>query len=222
MQMKKMLAAAALLLLGLNAFAQLNVGGGYMYEYGPWREQTDNGTWRKWDTEERHGVYAGVTYNFNITSFGLGIAPGAYVSWTGGVTRNLNGSKQIIHEGDIISRHGTRHLAVTLPVHVTYSMDLGPGTMFAYAGPAFQVGLSLREYDKGRDLNGRFKSVSDNLYGKNYDIRPCDLKFDIGFGYRWRFIQAHVGFDFGLIDKVPNKYSSLRYHSIYMGAAYVF
>ena len=220
--MKKIIVFAAALLLGLNAFAQLNVGAGYMFEYGPWREKTESGSSRKWTTEVRQGVYAGATYNFSIASFGLGIAPGAYVSWTGGVTRNPDRSKQIIHEGDYISRHGTRHLALTLPVYVTYAMDLGPGTIFAYAGPSFQVGLSLKEYDKGRDLEGRFKSTSENYYGKNYDYRVCDLKLGTGFGYRWRFIQAHVGFDFGLIDKLPNQYVSLHYHTVYMGAAYVF
>ena len=156
--MKKILSVAVTLLLGLNAFAQLSVGGGYMYEYSPFREDG-----RKFETAERHGVYAGASYNFTITSFGLGIAPGAYVSWTGGVSRRPNGSKDIIREGDYVSRHGTRHLAISLPVHMTYSMDLGPGTAFAFAGPAFQVGLDYRDYQTGKSMNGRFKEVTDQL-----------------------------------------------------------
>ena len=188
-----------------------------MYEYSPFREDG-----RKYETAERHGVYAGASYNFAITSFGLGIAPGAYVSWTGGVTRLSNGSKDIIREGDYVSRHGTRHLAITLPVHVTYSMDLGPGAAFAFAGPAFQVGLDYRDYQIGKSINGRFKEVTDNQFGKNYDYRPCDLKLAFGFGYRWRYLQAHLGVDFGMIDRVPADYLSNHIHSIYMGAAYVF
>ena len=101
-------------------------------------------------------------------------------------------------------------------------MDLGPGTAFAYAGPSFQVGLVLKEYTKGSSSEGRFKTVSDNYYGKNYDDRVCDLKLGTGFGYRWRFIQAHVGVDFGLIDKNPSNDVSKHFHTFYMGAAYVF
>lgn len=215
--MKKIFAAAAMLFLGLNAFAQLNVGGGYMFEYAPVRIDG-----RKLETQERHGVYAGAAYNFNIASFGLGIAPGAYVAWTGGVSRRPDGNKDIIRELGSVTRHGTRHLSLTLPVYVTYSMDLGPGTAFAYAGPSFQVGLVLKEYTKGSSSEGRFKTVSDNYYGKNYDDRVCDLKLGTGFGYRWRFIQAHVGVDFGLIDKNPSNDVSKHFHTFYMGAAYVF
>lgn len=216
--MKKIIVFAAALLLGLNAFAQLNVGGGYMYEYAPWRDRGEG----KGTTEERHGVYAGVSYNFNITSFGLGIAPGAYFSWTGGVNRLRSGRKDIDRLDDYVARRGTRHMAVTLPVHVTYSMDLGPGTLFAYAGPAFQVGLSHKSYTNGKGIDGRFREVSDNHFGRNYDYRACDLRLGTGFGYRWRFLQAHVGVDFGLIDRAPGDLQSNHIHSIYMGAAYVF
>lgn len=217
--MKKVLAVAAFLLLGVSAFAQWHFGAGFKYEYAP---QFVDG--KKSLTYDMSGVYAGASYNIEITNFGLSLAPGAYVSFVTGTGRDIDGKKEVYRSSVGWLRNGSRHFSLMIPVHAVYSMDLGPGKAFAYAGPALECGMDFRSWSKGyNDLDGHYKTVSDNYYSKKgYDWRVLDLKMDIGFGYQWKFLQANVGFDWGLIDKDPSQSYTLHVHGIHIGAAYVF
>ena len=215
--MKKILTVAVMLFLGLNAFAPLNVGAGYLFEFAPIRR---DGT--RTFQYEMHGVYGGASYNIEIAESGFGVAPGAYISWAGGVSRAADGTKAIIRSPGSVMRSGSRRLALTIPVYATYYMELGPGDLFVYAGPSFQCGLSLKTFTKGKEDGTNVSYLSENLYGKNYDVRPFDLKLGSGFGYRWNFLQANIGVDFGLIDAEPGSKGSCYFHSIHVGGAYVF
>ena len=214
--MKKILVAAVMLLCGLNAFAQLNVGGGYLFEFAPMRSDG-----HKTGEYEMHGVYAGASYNIEIAGSGFGIAPGAYFTWAGGTQHYADGTKAIERLPGSVLRYGSRRMALTIPVYATYAFEVGPGSLFAYAGPSFQCGLSFKTYTKGKEDNIKVSHVSENLYGRDYDLRMLDLKLGVGFGYRWKFLQVNLGCDFGLIDADPD-FEALHFHTIHLGAAYVF
>lgn len=218
--MKKILVIAALLLAGFSASAQVHIGAGYMWDF--WAQKQGS---NKAGTINMNGVYAGASYNIQVVE-GLGIAPGAYFSWATGIDLDKDGKKV---EGDLLGisgKYGHTHMALTIPVHVTYSMDLGAGKAFAYLGPAFQYGLSLKSFVKASTSSSEGKKVSENLFAKDEDgnrvYSPFDVKLGVGFGYTWKFIQANVGFDFGFLDRDPLDNFKANANAVHAGIAFVF
>ena len=230
--MKKFFVIVAMLLAGFSASAQINIGAGYMWDF--WAQK--NGS-SKAGSRSMSGVYAGVSYNIQIVE-GLGLAPGAYFSWATGIDLDKNGDKcKETVNGKEVSLSST-HMALTIPVHITYSMDLGPGKAFAYLGPAFQYGLSLTESCKPKELQDALNlllpeeaKVGRNMF-KKYDndghryMNPFDVKLGVGFGYNWKFIQANVGFDWGFLNRAKTKDYTGDYkenaNAVHAGIAFVF
>ena len=220
--MKKFFVIAAMLLAGFTASAQINIGAGYLWDF--WSAKHDGSKAAGGYT--LNGVYAGASYNIKLVE-GLGLAPGAYFSWATGFTTNAEGKK---------SNPAVKadHMALTIPVHVTYTAELGPGGFFAYLGPAFQYGLSLKNY--GTTVSGDGIEISldgdkdkaYNMFKKNDDGNrlnvPFDVKLGVGFGYNWKFLQANVGFDFGFLDRDANKEDKYKQHAnaVHAGIAFVF
>ena len=235
--MKKFFVIAALLLAGFTASAQANIGAGYMWNF--WSHKNGNS---KTGTDMMHGIYAGVSYNIGLVE-GLGIAPGAYFLWGTGVGQNANGKPRkdvvAVGENSSITTYGTTYMGMQVPVHLTYSADLGGGKFFAYLGPAFEYGFSLKSWMKNQTvINGKKGKVSwgddsdANLYKMNeanerYN-NPFDVKLGVGFGYNWKFIQANVGFDFGFLnrDKTrftdPDSNAKCNANDVHAGIAFVF
>ena len=223
--MKKFFVIAAMLLAGFTASAQINIGAGYMWDF--WSAKHGN---NKVDGGySMNGIYAGASYNINIVE-GLGVAPGAYFTWATGNVLNDEGKKLIDSPN---ASWKVSHMALTIPVHLTYSMDLGPGKAFAYLGPAFQYGLSLKEVISGAvtivdDAEIGISTKPENMYKKdsegNRATSPFDVKLGVGFGYNWKFIQANVGFDWGFLDRDPNKEDKFHQHAnaVHAGIAFVF
>ena len=223
---------AAMLLAGFTAFGQVNVGAGYVWDF--WAQKNGNS---KAGTRSMHGVYAGVSYNINLIE-GLGLAPGAYFSWAKGIDLDKDGNKCKDKVNGTEVSFGSTEMALTIPVHITYSMDMGPGKAFAYLGPAFQLGLSMKEFLNPKDLQDAWNTLMPeevelgyNLY-KKYDsdghryLSPFDVKLGVGFGYNWKFIQANVGFDFGLLNRAKTKDYTGDYretaNAVHAGIAFVF
>lgn len=225
--MKKFFVIAALLLTGFTASAQLNVGAGYMWDFWSLKDGS-----QKDGTYNMSGVYAGLSYNINIVE-GLGIAPGAYFSWATGVMRDENGNKAQDTISGITGKIGTTDMELTVPVHITYSMDLGAGKAFAYLGPAFQYGLSMKTWTKFSAKNSAHNEISENLFAKDKDsgvrlYNPFDVKLGVGFGYNWKFIQANVGFDFGFLNRAKTSSNDndgsykMNANAVHAGVAFVF
>ena len=225
--MKKFFVIAALLLTGFTASAQLNVGAGYMWDFWSIKDGS-----QKDGTYNMSGVYAGVSYNINIVE-GLGIAPGAYFSWATGVMLDADGKKVEKTLAGLTGKVGTTDMELTVPVHITYSMDLGAGKAFAYLGPAFQYGLSLKSWTKFSSKNSNSNSVSENLFAKDKDSgvrlnNPFAVKLGVGFGYNWKFIQANVGFDFGFLNRAKTSSNDndgsykMNANAVHAGVAFVF
>ena len=218
--MRKLLLIAAMLLAGATAsFAQLHVGAGYYGELmtSKWNE----GNLKHKTSGDMHGFYAGASYNIAVSEIGIGLAPGAYFNFVGEIDKN------------IIEDIFTRRLSLELPVHVTYTHELGPGSIFAYAGPAFNVGLAFKSTGKiYDDIEEKWVKTTADLY-KNYDgvkseIHRFDCKLGLGVGYKWEHLAANFGWDFGLLNQVRGEYrdknvkNATRIHSWHLGVAYVF
>ena len=209
--MKKIIAIAAALLLGFGANAQVISTLGYTFEWSP---QRGDDSYR---VAEMNGIYAGALYNYVLLDFGLGVAGGTYVSYSSGTDRVPGYGKAVFPE--VGTREGHRHIAITIPAYVTYTRDLGPGTLFAYAGVAFQGGFLFQAYTKYPDGS---RENGENQFRLYSGYRPYDLKVSFGAGYRWKFLQADMGMDFGTIDRYPDPYLSYRIHSFHIGISYVY
>ena len=200
--MKKFFVIAAMLLAGVTAFAQVNIGAGYMWDF--WAQKNGNS---KVGTRSMNGVYAGLSYNILLVD-GLGLAPGAYFSWATGIDLDRDGKKVKETWGSTEGFVKSTHMAITIPVHITYTMDMGPGKAFAYLGPAFQYSLALNEELKVNssivDVNYKSKLLAKDDEGHRA-LSPFDVKLGVGFGYNWKFIQANVGFDFGFLNRCKTK-----------------
>lgn len=223
--MKKFFVIAALLLAGFTASAQANIGAGYMWNF--WSHKNGNS---KTGTDMMHGIYAGVSYNIDLVE-GLGIAPGAYFLWGTGVGQDANGKPRKTVIGGVTSTTGTTYMGMQVPVHLTYSADLGGGKFFAYLGPAFEYGFSLKTWTKVKG-SGEGNITSENLYKMNeanerYN-NPFDVKLGVGFGYNWKFIQANVGFDFGFLNRDKTRFTNpdsnfkCNANDVHAGIAFVF
>ena len=129
--MKKIIAsvlAASLLLLGMQAHAQLIGGAGYIYS----SEKTTNID----GSTPYHGAFLGASYNIPVVA-GLGVAPGLYAS----VLLHNEGADGGSSKVGYNIAGSDREVAVNVPIHITYSLNLGKVGLVAYAGPMFQVGL---------------------------------------------------------------------------------
>lgn len=186
--MKKVFAtifAAALFLMGTQAYAQLSVGAGFMNA----QDKTvtvattivGNGT----STEklDLNGGYAGVSYNLAIPAVnGLGLAPGAFLS-------ALFGNNDDTKYTDI---------AVNIPVNVTFGYNLASDfKLVAFAGPALQIGL----IKKSSYTSGGTTTIND-YYSEDFYAPRKRFNVLVGAGAGIEVAnkyQVMVGFDWGLL-----------------------
>lgn len=182
--------AAALLLLGFQANAQLIGGAGYIYS----SEKTSGVD----GTTPFHGFYAGASYKLDLGK-GFGVAPGLYASFLlhnenandGGAKANYN-----VDGND-------REFALNVPVKLTYTLDLGNDrAVFAYAGPVFQLGLTNTTTVTGSvsvlGLNLSGGSKVDN-YEKDY-MNRFNIYLGGGIGFQLGDLLFHLGYDHSLLD----------------------
>lgn len=191
--MKKIIViAAVLLLLGIQAKAQLVTGAGYIYSSEKYAKVDEKTPY--------HGGFVGVSYNIPVVA-GLGVAPGVYAS--------LLIHKEAANAGSAKTNYNIagsrREVAVNIPVHVTYSLKLGSNIgLFAYAGPMFQVGLINTTTVTGSVSILGF-NYSDGAQVNNYDSDKGTVnRFNIflggGAGVQLGDILFHVGYDHSLMD----------------------
>ena len=191
----------------VSAFAQLNVGFGYYGELHDFKDTKDSKT----EHYDMHGAFVGASYNFCFTGdAGFGIAPGAYFAFAGDIEDNIF----------------TRHTSVEIPVHLTFSVNAGPGLFFVYAGPAFNVGINFKQKWMGDDPNS---TELIDWYKKDIGLLSrYDLKVGLGLGYNWEHLMFNLGWDFGTLNRYSKDYtdllpsSSYRLHNFHVGLAYVF
>ena len=196
--------AAALMLIGTQAFAQMSVNAGYLMS-----TETIKGS----NPVNSAGAYAGVTYNIQIAG-GFGIAPGVYYSMiTNGKASSLNFLNIVTVSG---SQRFTEH-AINVPVYLNWGANLARDTkFFVYAGPTAQYGLvSKTRYDN----NG-------SISYKNWYENPSYTRFNIyaggGIGLQVARIQIALGYDYGLMNLDKSGNTNCHRSNLKLGVGFVF
>ena len=193
--MKKIFAsifAAAMLLVGTEAFAQLVPGAGYLLSIE--KSKSENSAL---DAIKLNGFYAGASYNIPLVG-GLGVAPGLYADML-----FYNGAATV-REIVTFTEHYTE-LALNLPVNLNYQLEISDNaSIYAFAGPVFQVGLVARSTYNGRIDFGPIHINEGEAYNhynsENGDMNRFNIYLGGGLGFQIGDILLTVGYDHNLLN----------------------
>lgn len=210
--MKKIFAtllATSMMLMGVQAYAQISVGAGYVNS----TQTTKAGNSKT--SSDANGFYAGGSYNLSIAG-GLGLAPGLYYEF-------LSSSSDEAGIAGIATVKGTttEHY-LNVPVMLTYGLELMPDcTLFAYAGPTISYGVaSTTKVSADTAIGSGSKSTSN--YGDNSAYKPFDVMLGGGVGFNINSFQVKVGYNQGMLNRYDSDNVTLHRGEVHLGVAYMF
>ena len=217
--MKKFIAiAAALVLFGTQAFAQLSVGAGYINSTESGKYKDLQGNWQKYDTTlDLNGAYVGANYTIDLSDLvnGLGITPGIYASALFGkiaeYTIPVIGTK---------TEASVKDVTLNIPINFNYGYDLtGDFKIFAFAGPIFQVGLlnnTVTKIDNNTNKTNNFDSENGNRNRFNI-LMGGGLGFEVSNQF-----QVILGYNHSLMNYVKGDNEKAARSQITVGVGYKF
>lgn len=200
--MKKiMMIAAALLLLGTQAHAQLVPGVGYLNATDRTKASNSNTT----TANSLNGFYVGASYNIHLVSV-LGFAPGFYADFLFQSKDSNGGASYLNYTGS--SRY--TEIDLNIPLNFTFKFDITSNLgVFAYAGPVFQYAVMARSTFNDVvsilgvqvNNNGSF----NHLDSEKGDTNPFNLYLGGGAGIQVGDLQFMVGYDYGVLNSLNTK-----------------
>ncbi len=150
-----------------------------------------------------HVVRIGANIEFPIKN-GLGVETGLKYSYA------LGKREQLYQMGDTAFASYTGHW-LDVPVRITYTLPIFWGMkLFGYAGPNFNIGLSLTE-----ERNNGVRKENDpapsylpepgtySLYGT--ELNRMAIQLGAGGGIQWKNYRLRSGYDWGLNNVGKNK-----------------
>lgn len=196
--------AAAMMLVGTSAFAQLSAGAGFM------NSAFNNGK----ESTALNGLYAGVSYNIPIAG-GLGVAPGVYYSY---LTKKNSGKL-----GTLVSYAGDRtDMYLAVPLDLNYGIRISDGfKALLFAGPTFSYGLSSKTKVTGSFAGITAGSTTNNYENKNYSRIDVMLGGGVGFELE-NIVRFTVGYDYGMLDLDKTDTGKLHRSQLHAGVAFLF
>ena len=198
-----LLAAAVMMTIATNSFAQMSVGAGFLHA-------NDQITFKGIDPVDigMNGVYAGVSYNLPVTGL-IGITPGLYYSMLFADDSALQGEL-----GAKLREH-----FLNVPVYLNVGFGLGEvARLFVFAGPTAQFGLaSTAEVSVGGKSSPKIDRYKDSDYSRT------NLLLGGGLGLNISRIQITLGYDQGLFNLDTSDDGTKRIKSYAKaGIAYLF
>ena len=107
-----------------------------------------------------------------------------------------------------------------IPVDLTFNFATESGKFQIIAGPYLAFSLNAN-YKYLSDENNEKESL--NIGTKdNDDIKPADLGFNVGIGYRFKSFQVHAMYEGSFTNVSPVKDVKLRNNTISLTFAYLF
>ncbi len=207
--MKKVYAivlAAALLLVGTQASAQLRFGAGYMNA----AERTISGNTT--DKADLNGFYAGFHYNLNIVA-GLGVATGLYA--------DMLFSERESSVWMVSGKVKFSELDLNLPVYLNYTFPLNRDfSLFVYGGPTLQYGI-FRKAKVTVSAGSTSKSETSDYY-KDGNNKPFNVYLGGGAGFQAGNIQVILGYDHSMINMLESDNVKQNRSQIKIGVGFAF
>lgn len=218
--MKKVLLIVVSLLIGMQAHAQLVVGAGYLHNI----ENTKNKEGKAiGDAEHLNGFYLGASYNL---AFGqhFGVAPGLYLDMLF-QSNNIYDATVIQGVTGSASSNYTE-VALNLPVNLNCQFEVGSNaSVFAFAGPTFQLGLMARStFNASASIGPIHGSTSDDYdhYGDKGDTNRFNILLGGGVGVQIGDIQFLLGYDHTLLNASKLESHTMGRHQIKAGINFAF
>lgn len=212
--MKKLVfaaAAALLMFVSVDSFAQLSVGMGYTGS--KLKSKVDMGGSKTKSHFNANGVYFEGNYNFAINE-NWGIEPG--LQWVYVSDKNFSIADFKIQDKENAEKFRENYL--NIPVNVTYGIQFESIRAFAFAGPEFSFDLTSKLKYTQLDGSGH-TTDSENVLG-SYS------KFDVlfGFGVGVDFfdkVRVKFGYNLGMVNRGSSDH---KYHrnQVQVGVAYIF
>ena len=192
------LLAAAALLAGVEAQAQMSVGAGYLNITQSFDNTSANG----------NGAYAGLSFNIPLAG-GFGIAPGVYYTFSN--------YKQDAAWG-LLKGSTTEH-AINVPLNLNFGSNLARDMRaFIFGGPTFQYGLSSKTKT---DLAGAATVDGDNYADDGTQRFVVYAGGGLGMDIANTF-QVTVGYDHSVTNMIKSDSHKVGRGLLKIGAAMLF
>lgn len=192
------LLAAAALLAGVEAQAQMSVGAGYLNITQSFDNTSANG----------NGAYAGLSFNIPLAG-GFGIAPGVYYTFSN--------YKQDAAWG-LLKGSTTEH-AINVPLNLNFGCNLARDMRaFIFGGPTFQYGLSSKTKT---DLAGAATVNGDNYADDGTQRFVVYAGGGLGMDIANTF-QVTVGYDHSVTNMIKSDSHKVGRGLLKIGAAMLF
>lgn len=192
------LLAAAALLAGVEAQAQMSVGAGYLNITQSFDNTSANG----------NGAYAGLSFNIPLAG-GFGIAPGVYYTFSN--------YKQDAAWG-LLKGSTTEH-AINVPLNLNFGCNLARDMRaFIFGGPTFQYGLSSKTKT---DLAGAATVNGDNYADDGTQRFVVYAGGGLGMDIANKF-QVTVGYDHSVTNMIKSDSHKVGRGLLKIGAAMLF
>lgn len=192
------LLAAAALLAGVEAQAQMSVGAGYLNITQSFDNTSANG----------NGAYAGLSFNIPLAG-GFGIAPGVYYTFSN--------YKQDAAWG-LLKGSTTEH-AINVPLNLNFGYNLARDMRaFIFGGPTFQYGLSSKTKT---DVAGAATVNGDNYADDGTQRFVVYAGGGLGMDIANKF-QVTVGYDHSVTNMIKSDSHKVGRGLLKIGAAMLF
>lgn len=192
------LLAAAALLAGVEAQAQMSVGAGYLNITQSFDNTSANG----------NGAYAGLSFNIPLAG-GFGIAPGVYYTFSN--------YKQDAAWG-LLKGSTTEH-AINVPLNLNFGYNLARDMRaFIFGGPTFQYGLSSKTKT---DVAGAATVDDDNYADDGTQRFVVYAGGGLGMDIANKF-QVTVGYDHSVTNMIKSDSHKVGRGLLKIGAAMLF
>ena len=208
-----------MMLIGVNAFAQLSIGAGYVNSQT--REKASSSS--EVSTENTNGITGGFAYSINLGK-GFAVTPGVYYTFTNkkGVKSGELFGVKLSGEADLQEHY------ITVPLHLSYGLEINPDfKIFLYAGPSFSAGIASTTHASGDIAGGILKIDGGKIdnYQDGTDYGRFDLLVGGGLGVDLlKSIRFKVGYDWGMLNRYTGDTEGRTNHrnQLYAGVAYLF
>ena len=207
--------SAAMLLVATDAFAQLSIGVGYLNS-----TLTTTYKGKEQDKEPSNGLYMGAGFDLPILGENLKLTPGLYLSL-------LTGKESTTFLDIVTLQSKFTEVAINLPVHLSYGMDMGHAKLFVYGGPTFQYGISSKYKVDGTAATALGVIAADGVIDnyKENDMSPFNIYLGGGLGADLNnLLRVTIGFDYGLLNlyKGDNENTKYNRYNFRVGVGYLF
>ena len=228
----KIVMAAAVALISINANAQFGVKFGYTSQTSKFSYDGSS-----YSPKAQSGFFAGFTYDIPTAANGLSVRPGLIYQYVGGKSILAD---ELSYELEVSSNKvKDQSHSVLVPVDLKYAYSVNDEfSIYAFAGPRAEVGIIYLATFKESGAKGSIDLYTGKIKVK-YDGETMseemedgglasrfDLKLGFGAGFQYRRVSFEIGYDIGMLNRIKSTYveddETLKRSGLNIGIGFAF